>query len=159
MVSRKHIPMASLCSNMPDKYVVYCSGSCGDKRDREKGQGGVGIAVREKITRDVALPTEFVHERLLKLTLELRDRASAVEFLSCMNQPNLLVTRDKNMPSRQHWTRRQRRYPITNSCLYSWVPIYRRVIEGKGGQGVVSTVECSVPTAGTREMITIRSVC
>lgn len=44
------------------KYVVYCSGTSGAKGSGEKGQGGVGLAVREKITRDDALPTEFINE-------------------------------------------------------------------------------------------------
>ena len=45
----------------------------------KKGQGGVGLAVRTSITR-AARPPEFISDRLLKVTLELRGRAKAVTF-------------------------------------------------------------------------------
>ena len=60
-------------------YVVYCSGECGDENGGKKGQGGVGLAVRTSITR-AARPPEFISDRLLKVTLELRSRAKAVTF-------------------------------------------------------------------------------
>ena len=44
-----------------------------------KGKGGVGLAVRTSITRG-ARPPEFIRDRLLKVTLELRGRAKAVTF-------------------------------------------------------------------------------
>ena len=56
-------------------YSVYCSGECGGK----KGQGGVGLAVRTSITR-AARPPEFISDRLLKVTFELRGRTKAVTF-------------------------------------------------------------------------------
>ena len=58
-------------------YLVYCSGECGGKNGGKKGQGGVGLAVRTSITR-AAHPPEFISDRLLKVTLELRGRAKAV---------------------------------------------------------------------------------
>ena len=61
-------------------YLVYCSGECGDENGGKKGQGGVGLAVRTSITR-AARPPEFISDRLLKVTLELRGRAKAVTFL------------------------------------------------------------------------------
>ena len=61
-------------------YLVYCSGECGDESGGKKGQGGVGLAVRTSITR-AAHPPEFISDRLLKVTLELRGRAKAVSFL------------------------------------------------------------------------------
>ena len=60
-------------------YFVYCSGECGDENGGKKGQGGVGLAVRTSITR-AARPPEFISDRLLKVTLELRGRAKAVTF-------------------------------------------------------------------------------
>ena len=60
-------------------YSVYCSGECGGENGGKKGQGGVGLAVRTSITR-VARPPEFISDRLLKVTLELRGRAKAVTF-------------------------------------------------------------------------------
>ena len=60
-------------------YLVYCSGECGDENGGKKGQGGVGLAVRTSITR-AARPPEFISDRLLKVTLELRGRAKAVTF-------------------------------------------------------------------------------
>ncbi|CAM9834381.1 unnamed protein product, partial [Ascophyllum nodosum] len=60
-------------------YLVYCSGECGDENGGKKGQGGLGVAVRTSITR-AARPPEFISDRLLKVTLELRGRAKAVTF-------------------------------------------------------------------------------
>ena len=61
-------------------YLVYCSGGCGGENGGKKGQGGVGLAVRTPITR-AARPPEFISDRLLKVTLELRGRAKAVTFV------------------------------------------------------------------------------
>ena len=61
-------------------HLVYCSGECGGKNSWKKGQGRVGLAVRASITR-AARPPEFVSDRLLKVTLELRGRAKAVTFV------------------------------------------------------------------------------
>ena len=60
-------------------YLVYYSGECGDENGGKKGQGGVGLAVRTSINR-AARPPEFIHDRLLKVTLELRGRAKVVTF-------------------------------------------------------------------------------
>ena len=59
---------------------VYCSGECGGENGGKKGQGGVGLAVRNSITR-AARPPEFISDRLLKVTLGLRGRAKAVTFV------------------------------------------------------------------------------
>ena len=61
-------------------YLVYCSGEYGGENGGKKGQGGVGLAVRNSITR-AARPPEFISDRLLKVTLELRGRAKAVTFV------------------------------------------------------------------------------
>ena len=58
---------------------MYCSGECGDENYGKKGKGGVGLAVTTSITR-AARPPEFISDRLLKVTLELRGRAKAVTF-------------------------------------------------------------------------------
>ena len=58
---------------------MYCSGEFGDENGGNKGQGGVGLAARTSITR-AARPPEFISDRLLKVTLELRGRAKAVTF-------------------------------------------------------------------------------
>ena len=60
-------------------YLVYCSGECGNENSGKKGRGGVGLAVRTSIPR-AARPPEFISDRLLKFTLELRGRAKAVTF-------------------------------------------------------------------------------
>ena len=44
-------------------YLVYCSGEYGGENDGKKGQGGVGLAVRNSITR-AARPPEFISDRL-----------------------------------------------------------------------------------------------
>ncbi|CAM9858288.1 unnamed protein product, partial [Ascophyllum nodosum] len=46
--------------------------NCGNK-----GQGGVGLAVKSSTTRAARAP-EFISDRFLKVTLELRGRAKAV---------------------------------------------------------------------------------
>ena len=61
-------------------YLVYCSGECGGENGGKKGQKGVWLAVRTSITR-AARPPEFIGDRLLKVTLELRGRAKAVTFV------------------------------------------------------------------------------
>ena len=58
---------------------VYCSGECGDENGGKKGQAGVELAVRTSITR-AARPPEFISDRLLKVTLEIRGRAKGVTF-------------------------------------------------------------------------------
>ena len=59
---------------------MYCSGECGGENGGKKGQGGLGLAVRNSITR-AAHPPEFISDRLLKVTLELQGRAKAVTFV------------------------------------------------------------------------------
>ena len=61
-------------------YLVCCSSECRGRTGGKKGQGGVGLAVRTSITR-AARPPEFISDRLLKVTLELRGQAKAVTFL------------------------------------------------------------------------------
>ena len=63
-------------------YLMYCSGECGGENGAKKRQGGVGliIAVKNSIT-SAARPPEFISDRLLKVTLELRGRAKAVTFI------------------------------------------------------------------------------
>ena len=61
-------------------YFVYCSGECGGENGGKKAQSGVGLAVRTFITR-AARPPEFISDRFLKVTLELRGRAKAVTFV------------------------------------------------------------------------------
>ena len=61
-------------------YLVYCSGESGGENGGKKKQGGVGLAVRTSIPR-AARPPEFISDRLLKVTLELRDRVKAVTFV------------------------------------------------------------------------------
>ena len=62
-------------------FAVHCSGTSGGRGNRKKGQAGVGLSVREKITRALVRPPEFINERLLKVTMKLRGRASAVTFV------------------------------------------------------------------------------
>ena len=61
-------------------YLLYCSGECGGENGGKKGQGGVGLAVRNSITR-AARPPEFISDCFLKVTLELRNRAKAITFV------------------------------------------------------------------------------
>lgn len=61
--------------------MVRCSGAYGDDRVGKKGQGRVGLAVREKITLAVVRPSEFINEGLLKVTLKLGGRHSVLTFV------------------------------------------------------------------------------
>ena len=58
---------------------MYFRSECGGENGGKKGQVGVGLAVRTFITR-AAHPPEFISDRLLKFTLELRGRVKAVTF-------------------------------------------------------------------------------
>ena len=58
---------------------MYCSGEYDDKNGGKKEHGGVRLAVRISITR-AAHPSEFISDRLLKVTFELRCRAKTVTF-------------------------------------------------------------------------------
>ena len=58
-------------------YFVCCSGECSCENCGNKGQGGVGLAVKSSTTRAARAP-EFISDRFLKVTLELRGRAKAV---------------------------------------------------------------------------------
>ena len=61
-------------------YLVYCSGECGGENGGKKGQCGVRLAIKTFITR-AARPPEFISDRVLKVTLELRGRTKAVTFV------------------------------------------------------------------------------
>ena len=60
-------------------YLVYCSGECGGENGGKKRQGGEGLTVRTSITRAVR-PLEFISNRLLKVTLELRGGAKTFTY-------------------------------------------------------------------------------
>ena len=84
-------------------YLLYCSGECGDENGGKKGQGGVGLAVRTSTTRAVR-PPEFISDRLLKVTLELRGRTKAVTLFvayaptktyKVSNKPGFWTTLDR----------------------------------------------------------------
>jgi len=78
LISRKHVAMVSLCPNRLDPRCIAVK--CAETRVVKKSQGGVGLAVRERLTRTIVRPPEFISERQLKVTLKLRGHASAVRF-------------------------------------------------------------------------------
>ena len=96
------------------RYLMYCSGECSGENGGKKGQSGVGLAIRTFITR-TACPPEFISDRLLRVTLELRGRAKAVMFLRRMPplKHRMLVI---YIHSGRAWTELWRRYLDTNSC-------------------------------------------
>ena len=64
------------------RLATWCTAAVsGGENGGKKGQGGVGLAVRTSIRR-AARPLEFISDRLLKVTLELRGRAKAVTFVA-----------------------------------------------------------------------------
>ena len=93
-------------------YLVYCSENGG-----KKGQGGVGLAVRTSITRAARLP-EFISDRLLKVTLELRGRAKAVTFFVAY-----APTKTQNASNKHaFWTTLDRAVVEAPSCSCCWMP-------------------------------------
>ena len=95
-------------------YLVYCGGECGGENGGKKEQGGVGLAVRTSITR-AARPPEFISDRLLKVTLEIRGRAKAVTFVVAYAPTETQSTSNKHA----FWTsldRMWRRYLNMNGC-------------------------------------------
>ena len=125
-------------------YLVYCSGECGHENGGKKAQGGVGLAVRTSITR-AARPPEFISDRLLKVTLELRGRSKAVTF-SVVYAPT--VTRNA---SNKHafWTILDRAVKDVPSHEQLFVLMEANGRTGrreKGGVGGKDT-KVSVPTA------------
>ena len=77
-------------------YLVYCSGECDGENGGKKGQGGVRLAVVTSITR-AAHPPEFISDNLLKVTLELRDRAKAVSFFVAFVPPGTQNASNKHV--------------------------------------------------------------
>ena len=135
-------------------YVVYCSGACGNEGDGKKGQGGAGLAVKEKLTRAVARPPEFINERLLKVTLKLRGRASAVTFIAAYGPTE--STRD-DTKKRSFWTaldRTVKEVPKHEQLFVLMNANARTGRRGGGGSGV-NIVKCSVTTVEARAMITV----
>ena len=94
-------------------YLVYCSGEYAGENSGKKRQRGVGLATRTSITR-AARPPEFIGDRLLTVTLELRGRAKAVTFLwrRLQLKHRMLET---NMHFGRPWTELGRRYRDTNN--------------------------------------------
>ena len=74
---------------------MYCSGECGGENGGKKGQGEVGLAVRNSIARAARLP-EFISDHLLKVTLELRGQAKAVTFVVAYAPTETQNTKDKH---------------------------------------------------------------
>ena len=96
-------------------YLVYCSGECGDENGGKKSQGGVRLAVKISITR-AARPPEFISDRLLKVTLELRGQTKAVTFFVAYAPTETKNTSNKHARFGRPWTELWRRYLDTNSC-------------------------------------------
>ena len=79
-------------------------------------QSGVGLAVRNSISRAKARPPEFISDRLLKVTLDLCGRARTVTFVVGY------ATTDTQSVGGKHafWTALDRvvkEVPDMNSCL------------------------------------------
>ena len=68
-------------------YLVYCSGECGGENSGKKGQGGIGLAVKNSITR-TARPLEFISDRLLKLLLNYGVEPRPLRLLKHMPRLN-----------------------------------------------------------------------
>ena len=76
-------------------YLVYCSVECVGENDGNKGQGGVGLAVKRSITR-AAHPPEFISDGLLKVTLEQRRRVKYVTFIVACDPTETQNTSNKH---------------------------------------------------------------
>ena len=90
---------------------MNCSDECGCENAGDKGQGGVGLALRTPNTRAARSP-EFISDRWLKVALELRGRAKTVTFFVAYVPQNATDNKYSGRP----WTELKRRYLNTNSC-------------------------------------------
>jgi hypothetical protein len=68
--------------------LMYCSSECSGKNGGKKGQDGVGLPKSASIITRTARPPEFISDRLLKVTLELRGRAKAVTVFVTYTPPH-----------------------------------------------------------------------
>ena len=126
-------------------YVVSCSRESGGDGEGEKGQGGVGLAVRKSISRAEARPPEFISDRLLKVTLELCGRARAVTFVVGYAPTDTQSVGKKNA----FWTALERvvKEGLEHGQLFVLMDANART--GRRGGGKLGSEECkiSVPTA------------
>ena len=62
-------------------HTVHCNSESGDEF-QEKGQGGFGPAVKQTLgTQTTAGHLEFIGDRLLEMTLDIRGRSKGVSFV------------------------------------------------------------------------------
>ena len=125
-------------------YLVYCSGECVDENDGKKRQGGVVLAVRASITR-AARSLEFISDRLLKVTLELRGRAKAVSFFVAYASTETQNSSDK----RAFWTTLDRSVEEVPRHEHMFVLMDANASTGRREEGEVGSKNnnLSVPTA------------
>ena len=124
-------------------YLMYCSSGCGGENCGKKGQGGVSLAMKSSITRS-ARPLEFINDRFLKVTLELRGRAKAVTFIvsyappetqNASNKHAVCTTLDRAMELPKH----EQVYVLTDANA--------RMGRREKGRGGARITQLSVPTA------------
>ena len=140
-------------------YLVCCRGECGGGNGGKKGQSGEGLAVRTSTTR-TARPPEFNSDRLLKVTLELRDRAKAVTFFVAY-----APTETQN-GSNKHafWTSLDRAVEEVPKHEQLFVLMDANARTGEEGEGRrdrwgARTTKISVPTAEIHSMTTESYCC
>ena len=130
-------------------YVVYCSGESGGEGEGKKGQGGVGLAVCNSISRAKARPPELISDRLLKVTLKLCGRARAVTFVVGYAPTDTQSVGKKNA----FWTALERvvREVPENEQLFVLMDANART--GRRGGGKLGSEECKALGAYGRDTL------
>ena len=130
-------------------YLVYCSGESGGEGGAKKGQGGVGLAVRKSISRAEARPPEFISDRLLKVTLELRGRARAVTFVVGYTPTDTQSVGKKNA----FWTALENIVKEVPERKQLFVLMDANVRTGRRGGGKLGSEECKALGAYGRDTL------
>ena len=127
-------------------YLVYCSGECGGENGGKKEQGGVGLAVRNSITR-AARPPELISDRLIKVTLELRGRAKAVAFVVAYAPTETQNTNNKHA----FWTSLHRVVKEVPKHEQLFVLMYANARTGRREKGQVKSKDSQIIGAYGRD--------
>ena len=121
-------------------YVVYCSGESGSDGERQKGQGGIGLAVHKSISRAEARPPELISDRLLKVMLELHGRVRAVTFVVGYAPTDTKSVGKKNA----FWTALERVVKEMPEHEQLFVLMDANARTGRWGGGKLRNEECKV---------------
>ena len=130
-------------------YAVYCSRESGGEGEGNKGQGGVGLAVRTSISRAEARPPESISDRLLKVTIELCGHARAVTFVVGYAPTDTQSVGKNNA----FWTALERVVKGVPEHEQLFVSMDANARTGRRGGGKLGNEECKVLGAYGRDIL------